>query len=92
MVTTSPDLIYKIKVDRTRHRCFTSRDVELIHDTLYEWGWSTTFNPSFSVILDDIALIQLLLSTITLQFLFPILVNMRKVIVLLQSLTYSGCV
>ena len=60
-----------------------SRATELIHDTLYVRGWGITFSLTFSIILDDTTLIQLSLSTITLQFLHPILVIMLKMTVLL---------
>jgi len=50
-----------------RHYCLTSSIVKSIHDTLNGWGWGTTSNPRCSYNL-DVALIQLSLSTITLQF------------------------
>jgi len=53
--------------------------VESIHDTLNGLRWSTAFNLRFSSDLDDIVLVQLSLSTIILQFVFLILMNVRKV-------------
>ena len=46
--------------------------MDLSHSTLNEWQWSNDFNPLFSNTLKNTALVQLLLSTITLQFLYPI--------------------
>ena len=75
----------------TKHRCFTSRVVELIHDTLSRWGCDSDLSPTFSFTLNNTALMQLSLFTITLQFLFSILVSVWKMTVLLELSFSVGC-
>ena len=82
----TPDLVFvmiEIDWDKTSLFDLKCRGVNPRH---FEWvGWGTTSNPRYSSDLNDIVLIQLPLSIITLQLLSPILVNVWKVAFFLQS-------
>jgi len=77
MVITSHQILslYVANCMGTRHRSFTFIDVVLTQATLYRIGWGAIFNPIFEIKLDDIAFMQLPLSTIILQFLSLIFIH-----------------
>ena len=76
----TPNLVLTmIEIDWNKTSLFDLKYCE-INPRHFEWvEVGIISNPRFSHSLDDIALIQLSLSTITLQLLFPILVNVWKV-------------
>ena len=88
----TPDIIFviiEIDWDKTSLFDLKRRGVNQRH---FEWWkWGTTSNPRYSSDLDDIALIQISLSTSTIQILSPILVNVWKVAVFFQSSFSTGC-
>ena len=59
-------VLIEIKFNQNKTLLLHIQDVQLIHDSLYGLGWGSAFSPTFSIILDDTALMQLQLFTITL--------------------------
>ena len=53
--------------------------------------WGTVLNPIFETKLDDTTFMQLLLSTMILQFLPPFFIQVWKIVILRQSLVSLGC-
>ena len=65
----------------TRHLIVIGIEVELIHETSYEFGWGVMFNPKRLTVSGDTAFTQLPLSKMTFLTCFPILMKVWNMVV-----------
>ena len=63
----------------TRHLVVTGTEVELIHETLYEFVWGVMFNPKRLTVSGDTAFTQLSLSRMTFLTYVPILMKVWNI-------------